>query len=255
MAYENIDSRISGALHLVTLDRPGKPNPIDDRTIAELNAVLDEFEADEETRVLVVTGTENAFATGADISYLEDWISAGNWDEMLRFVREGQRLTNRIERLDAPTIAAINGYALGGGLELALAFDFRFAAESATLGLPEIDLGLLPGWGGTQRLPRVVGHSTAKDMLLTGKHLDADRAAEIDLVDRVFADGKLLTEASAYAEELAAKPPETMQYLLEAVRVGGENPLDGGLTYELMNNMLSAFTDEARRRTQSFAEE
>lgn len=255
MAYDNIDSQTIGSEHRVTLNRPEKPNPINDQTITELNAVLDEFEADDETRVFVVTGTGDAFATGADISYLEEWISEENWDEMLRFVREGQLLMNRIDRLDAPTIAAINGYALGGGLELALAFDFRFAAESATVGLPEIDLGLLPGWGGTQRLPQIVGHSTAKDILLTGKHLDAEDAAEIDLVDRVITDEKLLDETNAYAETLGEKPPETMEYLLESVRMGGENPIEGGLTYELMNNMLSAFTDEAHQRTNAFASE
>lgn len=254
MAYENIGSQKDGIQHRVTLDRPGKPNPINEQTINELNDVLDKFESDEETRVFVVTGTDNAFATGADITYLDEWISGGNWDEMLKFVREGQLLMNRIANLEAPTIAAVNGYALGGGLELALAFDFRFAAESATLGLPEIDLGMLPGWGGTQRLPKVVGHSTAKDMLLTGKHLSADEAAELDLVDKVFADGELLVGVDEYTDELAEKPPKTMKYMLEAVRVSGENPMEGGLTYELMNDMLSAFTDEAQQRTEAFIE-
>lgn len=255
MDYQNLSTKRTDSEFRITLDREGKPNPINDRTIAELDTAIDDFEADSEAHVLSITGSGGAFATGADINYLDDWISNGNYDLMLQFVREGQLVMDRIDELRSPTIAAIDGYALGGGMELALACDFRFVTTSATLGLPEIDLGMIPGWGGTQRLPPLVGEATAKDLLLTGKHVDADEAVEMGLVDRVVPEDELDAAVAEYAEVLAEKPEETMGYMLDSVLAARRNPLEGGLTYELMCDMLSSTTDETRDRIEAFLEE
>lgn len=254
MPYSNLRTASDAGQFRITLDREGKPNPIDGATIEELHSAVDEFEASE-ARVLSFTGSEDAFATGADLKYLNEWVADNNYDEMLQFVRKGQLIMQRIDELDSPTIAAIDGYALGGGMELGLACDFRFAADTATLGFPEIDLGMVPGWGGTQRLPPLVGESTAKDLLLTGKHLDADEAAEIGLVDRVVAPTDLLDAVDEYAAELTDKPEEATGYMLESVLAARENPLEGGLSYELMCDMLASATPESRQRINAFIEE
>lgn len=255
MDYQNLSTTRDSSEFRITMDREGKPNPINDRTIAELDDALDEFEADAEARVLTIAGSDGAFATGADINYLDDWVSNGNYDLMLQFVREGQLVMDRIDELRSPTIAAIDGYALGGGMELALACDFRFVTSSAKLGLPEIDLGMIPGWGGTQRLPPLVGEATAKDLLLTGKHVPAEEAVEIGLADRLVSEGELDDAVAEYAEVLAEKPQTTMGYMLDSVLAARRNPLEGGLTYELMCDMLSSATDETRDRIEEFLEE
>jgi enoyl-CoA hydratase/carnithine racemase len=254
MAYQNIRTETIDSQFRITLDREGKPNPINDLTVEELDAALDEFEETDAARVLTITGSERAFATGADIGYLNDWVSNGQYDGMLKFVRDGQVVMNRLDELRAPTIAAVDGYALGGGMELALACDFRFATTEATLGLPEIDLGMIPGWGGTQRLPALVGEATAKDLLLTGRHLDAQEALDIGLVDRVVEREALFTTLDDYVAALAEKPPETMGYMLDSVLAARRNPLEGGLTYELMCDMLASTTDETRDRIEAFLE-
>lgn len=255
MQYQNLRTETFDGQFRITLDREGKPNPINDRTVEELDAALDEFEEESGARVLTMRGTDNAFATGADISYLNDWVSNGNYDKMLQFVRDGQNVMDRIDELRSPTIAAVDGYALGGGMELALACDFRFATESATLGLPEINLGMIPGWGGTQRLPPLVGEATAKDLLLTGRHLDADEALDIGLVDRVVPESELGDTVDEYVETLAEKPEATMGYMLDSVLAARRNPLEGGLTYELMCDMLASTTDETHGLIEAFLEE
>lgn len=254
MEYENVRKTAIGRQFRITLDRKDKPNPIDGRTLRELNDAITSFEASDQ-RVLSITGSGTAFATGADISQVEEWFSNDDYGDMLRFVREGQNLMNRIDELRAPSIAAIDGYALGGGMELALACDFRFAADSATLGLPEINLGMIPGWGGTQRLPALVGESTAKDLLLTGRQLDAREAHELGLVDRIAESDELLNTVDEYAETLGEKPVETVGYMLDSIHAARENPLEGGLTYELMCDILSSLTDETRERTAEFIEQ
>jgi enoyl-CoA hydratase/carnithine racemase len=238
----------------ITIDVPDKPNPISDATLSELDAALDDFEASAAS-VLSITGAGGSFATGADIHVMNEWIEAGRADELLSFVRQGQLVMDRIDQLRAPTIAAVDGYALGGGLELALACDFRFAAEGATVGFPELGLGMIPGWGGTQRLPPLVGESTAKDVLLTSRHLDAGEAAEMGLVDRVTAEGDLLDEVDDYAATLADQPDDAMGYMLDSVLAARENPMEGGLAYELLCDMLASGTDETQARIANFVEE
>ena len=254
MAYDLIETSDRDGHVRVTLANDDKPNPINGQLQRELDSVLDDVEADDSTTVLSITGRGGSFAVGADVSEMHAWFQAGEWDELMRFLRDGQQLMTRVSELPVTTIAGVNGYALGGGLELALACDLRFASESATVGFPEVDLGMIPGWGGTQRLPRVVGKSAAKDLLLTGRHVDAEEALDVGLVDRVVADDELDDAVDEYAATLAEKPAHTMRYLLEAVETGSTGPIETGLSYELMCDMLASFSDETADRVEAFVE-
>jgi 3-hydroxypropionyl-coenzyme A dehydratase len=246
VSYETIQTKVDGAQYTVQLDRPDALNSITPTAMTEIHDALDEFEGEPDARVVVFEGAGKAFSAGADISHIQGCMEADDWGGLMRFLRDGQELMSRIADLPAPTIAAVNGYALGGGLELALAADFRLASAEAELGLPEIDIGMIPGWGGTQRLPEVVGSSTAKNMLLTGRRLDAEEALAVELVDEVEPAEDLPARVDEFATTLGDKPLETVPLMLEAVRAGEENPIEGGLTYELMTNMFAGFTEDAQ---------
>lgn len=255
MAYDLVDLTAEHGHYQLTLANPDKPNPINERLQGELHAVLDTVEDDDDATVLTVTGENGSFAVGADVSQMHTWFEREEYDRLMQFLRDGQRLMSRFADLEIVTVAGINGYALGGGLELALACDVRFAGASAQVGFPEIDLGMIPGWGGTQRLPEVVGESTAKDLLVTGRHLEAEEAFELGLVDRVVPDEELDPELDQYAETLGEKPAHTLRYLLDAVETGGKGPIETGLGYELMCDMFASFDDETAARVADFAEE
>jgi len=255
MEYDLVDPTVENGHYHLTLAVPDKPNPISEGLQTELDAVLDTVEADDEATVLSVTGEDGSFAVGADVSQMHTWFEREQWDRLMQFVRNGQQLTSRFADLEVLTIAGVNGYALGGGLELALACDLRFAGEAAVVGFPEIDLGMIPGWGGTQRLPNVVGESTAKDLLVTGRHVEADEAFELGLLDRVVPDEDLETELFEYAATLEDKPAHTLRYLLDAVETGREGPIATGLSYELMCDMLASFSEETAIRVADFAED
>lgn len=255
MANELLNTERTDSHLWIELANEDKPNPINGQLHDELNDVLDDVEANESVDVVSIVGRGNAFAVGADISEMNGWVQEGRWDEMMLFLREGQKLMTRVSDLPAVTIAGVNGYALGGGLELALACDLRFAAGSATVGFPEIDLGMIPGWGGTQRLPKVVGKSAAKDLLITGRHVPAEEALDMGLVDRVVDDDELATTVDEYAETLAEKPTHTLRYMLDAVETGATGPIETGLSYELMCDMFASFSDETATRVEAFVED
>ena len=203
---------------LLTFDRPEALNAVNDAVLDDLEAALARLESDTEGRVVVLTGAGRAFVGGGDIAHM----AALTPDEGERFVYRGQRLLRRLDRLPMVTIAAINGFAFGGGLEIALACDLRLAAESAELGLPEVSVGLIPGWGGTQRLVRLVGRGIAKDLVLTGRHLSAAEALELGLVNRVAPAAGLLDAC----REVAAAD-------LGAIKAAGADlSLDQGLVVE-----------------------
>lgn len=255
MDYELISLSVENGHYHLTLTNPDAPNPINETLQAEIDDVLNSVDDDNEARVLTITGKDDAFAVGADIDQMHGWFKNEDWERLTRFLRSGQQLMSRIAGLDVVTIAGINGYTLGGGLELALACDIRFATKSAEMGFPEVDLGMIPGWGGTQRLPAVVGTSTAKDLLVTGRHVSAEEAHEIGLVDRVVADEDVVTELTEYAETLSEKPQHTLGYLLEAVEEGGKGPIETGLSYELMCDLFASFDEETAQRVAEFAEQ
>jgi enoyl-CoA hydratase len=209
-----------GAVAVLTIDRPDALNAFDVETLGTLRDTLLQLRDDDDTRVIVLTGAgERAFAAGADIKYMSelDVAQAKEWGDL------GHNVAQLLETSPAPTIAAINGFALGGGCELALACDLRYASSTAKLGQPEINLGIIPGWGGTQRLARVCGLGVAKDLILTGRTVDAEEALRIGLVDAVHEPGELLAKTLETAQLLAAKSP----LALAAAKVAINHALQG----------------------------
>jgi len=242
-----------GAIAILTVNRPAVLNALNEATLAALDAAMAALDADAEVRAIVVIGAgEKAFVAGADINELaRATASAGTGRTM---AEHGQRVFDRIERASKPVIAAINGYCLGGGCELALACTFRFAAETAQIGQPEINLGAIPGYGGSQRLPRLVGRDRALDLILTGRRVPAAEALAIGLVTRVYPAASLRGEAIAFARELAGKAPAAMRCALDAVRVGLDVPLPQGQAHEAALFGLLAATEDMREGTRAFLE-
>jgi enoyl-CoA hydratase len=212
----SVESSREGGVAVLTINRPDALNAFDVDTLTALRDELRELAEDAEVRVIVLTGAgDRAFAAGADIKYM----SALDIDEAKEWGALGQEVGRLLETMPKPTIAAINGFALGGGCELALACDFRYASSAAKLGQPEVNLGIIPGWGGTQRLPRVVGVGIAKELILTGRVVDADEALRIGLVNAVHDPGKLIPKTMEVAQALAAKSPLPLAAAKEATNV------------------------------------
>jgi len=227
MAYENILVETRGRVGLVTLNRPKALNALNDALMDELGDALAQFDADQGIGAMVVTGSDKAFAAGADIGAMKD---RGYMD-----VYKGEYITRNWERMKSirkPIIAAVAGYALGGGCELAMMCDMLFAADTARFGQPEIKLGIIPGAGGTQRLPRAVGKAKAMDLVLTGRMMDAAEAERAGLVSRVVAADKLLEEALAAAERIAEFSLPSVMMAKEAVNRAYESPLAEGMLFE-----------------------
>jgi enoyl-CoA hydratase len=251
MSFENLLVDRDGAVAVVTINRPKVLNALNSQTIAELSRVFDELGADDGVRAIVLTGAgEKSFVAGADINELAVLTPA----EGKEHARKGQALFDRIERLGKPVIAAINGFALGGGCELAMACTIRLAADSARLGQPEINLGIIPGYAGSQRLPRLVGKGRALEMLLTGDMISAARAYEIGLVNRVVPAADLLTEARKLAATLASKAPLATRYIIEAVNHGAEMSQADAQFLEASLFGLVASSEDAKEGTRAFLE-
>lgn len=229
MKYENIRVEKRGAVATVVLDRPKALNALNKALFAELDAAFDELGKDDEVRVMLLTGAgERAFAAGADIREL-DAVGPG---EGKGFALRGQAVFRKIETLGKPVIACVRGFALGGGCELAMACTLRLAAEDAKFGQPEVKLGVIPGYGGTQRLPRLVGRGTALRLLLTGAVIDAREALRIGLADEVVPVAELMTRAEALAGEIAGQAPLAMADAIRVVDVGLDLPLEKALDLE-----------------------
>ncbi len=227
MAYENILTETRGRVGLITLNRPKALNALNDRLMDELGDALGGFDADENIGCIVVTGSEKAFAAGADIAAMKSWTYMD--------VYKTEYITRNWERLRTirkPVIAAVAGFALGGGCELAMMCDFIIAADSAKFGQPEIKLGIIPGAGGTQRLPRAVGKSKAMDLCLTGRMMDAKEAESAGLVARVVPADKLIDEALAAANVICEYSLPAVMMAKEAVNRAYEMPLAEGMLYE-----------------------
>lgn len=229
MNYENIRVEKRAAVITVVLDRPKVLNALNAATFAELDSVFDELATDPEVRVILLTGAgERAFAAGADIREL-DVVGPG---EGKAFALRGQAVFRKIETLGKPVIACVRGFALGGGCELAMACTLRIASDDAKFGQPEVKLGVIPGYGGTQRLPRLVGRGTALKLLLTGAVIDAQEALRIGLVDEVVPAADLTKRSEALALEIAAQAPLAVADALRIVDEGLDLPLDLALLRE-----------------------
>ena len=225
----SIDVTREGAVAVVTVNRPEALNAINLETIGELRATLREVAADDSVRAVVLTGSgEKAFIAGADIKYMSTLtvLEARAWGAL------GHECATILETMPKPVVAAINGFALGGGCELALGCDIRYASTKAKLGQPEINLGILPGWGGTQRLARTVGLGLAKELIFTGRLVGAEEALRIGLVNAVFEPEELLPAALALAGELAAKSPAAMAFAKQATNLSLQGAFADGLAQE-----------------------
>jgi len=217
MDYKNIKFEKEGAVAILTIDRPKALNALNDETVMELHRCIDEISKDREIRCVILTGGgEKSFVAGADIGELAECdVVSGK-----ATCDKGQDLFFKIENLPQPLIAAINGFALGGGCELAMACDIRLASEKAKIGQPEVNLGIIPGYGGTQRLARIVGPGKAKQMIFTGDHIGAEEAHRIGLVDEVYPPEELMAKAREMAGKIASKGPLAVKAAKEAVNTG-----------------------------------
>lgn len=221
-----------GAVSLLTLNRPGKLNALSNDLIAALMAALDSIELDRSIRAVVITGAGRAFSAGADIAGFRPHLQAGPAEAVAHFLRPGQALTRRVESFPKPIIAAVNGLAFGGGCELVEATHIALAAETASFSKAEVNIGIIPTFGGTQRLPRNVGRKPAIELILTGRVFGASEAARLGLVNRVVAGPEVLAEALAVAEDLTTKPPLTLAAALFAIHRGMDASIDDGLAIE-----------------------
>ena len=229
MAYENLLLRRDGAVMTITINRPQALNAINPATLDELQRCCGDIRADSGVHAVIITGAgEKAFVAGADIAAMVTMSPL----EGLSFIRHGQSVMLELEELPVPVIAAVNGFALGGGLELALACDLVLASQSAKFGLPEINLGIVPGFGGTQRLARRIGLAAARLMIYSGEALGADEALRLGLVNRVVAAADLLPEAQKLAATLATKAPVAVQQAKTAINAGADLDLANGCRYE-----------------------
>jgi enoyl-CoA hydratase len=251
MAYDNLLIERDGGVALVTFNRPAVLNAINAPMLDALRRVLLELQRDDEVRVVMLTGAgEKSFVAGADINELAAQTPVGGREHALK----GQHVFDLIEHLGKPVIAAINGYALGGGCEMAMACTLRIAADSARIGLPEITLGILPGYAGTQRLARLVGKGKAMELILTGTPVSADEAARIGLINRVVPAAVLMSEARALAAQLAAQAPIAARYILSAINQGLEMPFAEACAFEATLFGLIASTEDMREGTRAFLE-
>ena len=251
MAFENLIVDRDGAVSTITINRPKVLNALNGPTLDELGAAIDDARRDDSLRVIILTGAgDRAFVAGADIRELAVQTPVGGREH----ARRGQALFDRIERLGKPVIAAVNGFALGGGCELAMACTIRLAADTAKLGQPEINLGLLPGYAGSQRLPRLVGRGRALELLLLGHQISAEEAWRIGLVNRVVPAAQLMTEAQTLAHALATKPPVAVRYILEAVASGLDMRFADAEDYEATLFGLVSTTEDMREGTAAFLE-
>jgi enoyl-CoA hydratase len=251
MAYSNLLLERDGAVAVLTVNRPDKRNALDTETMDELRRAVLELKRDAAVRVVILTGAgDKAFVAGADINELAVQSPVGGRDH----AHSGQHVLDLIETLGKPVIAAINGVALGGGCELAMACTLRVAADTARLGQPEINLGIIPGYAGTQRLPRLVGKGRALELLLTGDAITAEEAWRIGLVNRVVPAADLMTEVRALAGVLATRAPVAMRYIIDAVNRGLEMPLGEAQNFEATLFGLVSATDDMREGTRAFLE-
>ena len=249
--FENVQYEVRGPAAWITVNRPDKLNALNRRTVEEVVRAVEQALGDETVRALALTGAgEKAFVAGADIAEMAD-LGAAEGQDFALFLQAG---LDRLERSPKPVIAVVNGFALGGGCELAMACHVRLAAQSARFGQPEVNLGLIPGAGGTQRLQRLIGRARALDLILTGEMIDAAEAHRIGLVNRVHPADELSGAAQAYIELLASKSPIALSRALEATLTGGEVSQSEAMRVEAALFGLCFATQDMREGTRAFLE-
>jgi enoyl-CoA hydratase len=250
-SLQGVEVERDGHLAIVAVNRPSKLNALDNLTIEQLDGVIVDLEGDDAVGAIIVTGKgDKAFVAGADITVLAKQGVLDGKDN----ARKGQALMSRIENCKKPVLAAVNGFALGGGLELALSCDVRFASDNAKLGLPEVSLGIIPGYGGTQRLPRLVGSGVALQLILQGDPVDAQEALRIGLVNGVFPQAELLDQVKAIANRMVSRGPTALALAKQAVRRGAHMSMQDGLELEADLFGIISSTDEMKEGMTAFLE-
>lgn len=251
MAYENLLYEKRDGIGFITFNRPKVLNALNRKTMEELNQILIGVREDEDVRVLILTGSgEKSFVAGADIGELAVQTPVSGRETALF----GQSVLHRLETLGKPSIAAINGFALGGGCEVALACSMRLASKTAKLGQPEVKLGILPGYGGSQRLSRLCGKGVAHELCLTGEMISADEALRIGLVNHIHEPAELLPAAVALAKKIVANAPLAVKFAMEAIERGVEMPQEEGQFLEATLFGVCASTEDMREGTRAFLE-
>jgi len=251
MTFDNLLFETKDSIAYVTINRPKVLNALNSVTMGELRSVFTQLKSDREVRVVILTGAgEKSFVAGADIGELQK----NNPIEAKEYTHRGQAVLDLIENLGKPVIACVNGFALGGGCEIAMACTMRLTSENAKLGQPEVKLGIIPGYGGTQRLPRLVGKGIAMQLLLTGEMISAQEAHRIGLVNEVVPAAQLIPRAEAIAQSIIKNAPLAIQYCLEAVNYGMEMTLMEGLYLEATLFAVSCATEDKKEGTSAFLE-
>ncbi len=251
MNYSNIIFRIEDGIGTIIFNRPKALNALNSELLGEFSHALDEISGNEDIRVLVLTGAgEKSFVAGADITELAKFNSL----EGKIFARKGQSIISKLQELPIPVIAAVNGFALGGGSEIALASDFIYASEKAMFGLPEINLGIIPGFGGTQRLPRLIGINKAKEMIFTGRMITASEALGFGMVNRVVAPESLMDETVKTAKIMASKGKVSLRAAKQAINGGINTDLVTGCRIEVDSFALCMSSRDAKEGTSAFLE-
>lgn len=250
MKYENLVVEKKGNVATLTIARPNALNALNTETLKELEVAIDEISLDEEVDVLIVTGDGKAFVAGADISEMKD----KNAVEGRTFAELGLRVFRKIEKMEKPVIAAVNGFALGGGCELAMSCDIRIASEKAKFGQPEVNLGIIPGFAGTQRLSRLVGPAIAKELIYTADIIDAQEAHRIGLVNKVVSQENLIEEAFNMANKIAAKAQLAIRFAKTAINRGFETDIETGMDIERTLFGLCFSTEDQKEGMTAFLE-
>jgi enoyl-CoA hydratase len=248
--YEHLLFEVKDGLAFVTVNRPNALNALNTKLLAELGDVFSRIDEAEDVRAAILTGAGKAFVAGADIAQMRDLTVAESRDMM----KEGQRVMALIENIGKPVIAAVGGFALGGGCELAMACDVRFASDKAKFGQPEVNLGIMPAFGGTQRLPRLVGKGMAKYLIFGAETIDAAEALRIGLVQKVFPAEELLAETEKYARLLISKSPIGLKMAKRAVNAGIHMDLTSGVAFELEAYVSVAASEDRKEGMTAFLE-
>ena len=250
MTFENLLFEVTERIGILTINRPSAMNALNNALLDELNQVLDIIENDTNIKGVIITGTGKAFVAGADISQMVDY----GPQEARAYMTRAQKVFNRIESIEKPFIAAVNGYALGGGCELSMACDFRYASEKAVFGQPEVNLGIMPGFGGSQRLPRLVNVGLARELIYTGRNVKADEALRIGLVNRVCTPENLLAETIDCMKVIVSKPATAVGYCKVAINRGLDTDLYKALELEIDLIALCFATPDQKEGVKAFLE-
>ena len=251
MDYQTILYEKKERIAVITLNRPKSMNALNSQVFRDLHHVLTEIDGDEDVKVVILAGSEKSFAAGADIAEFGEIATPV---DAHRFLKHAQAVYNRIEDLEKPVIAAVSGFALGGGCELALACDLRIAAENATFGQPEIRIGIIPGAGGTQRLPRIIGVTKARELLYTGDFIDAQEAYRVGLVNKVVPVASLMEEARKMAEKIARQPGFALKLTKIAINGGMNMDMKSAMAYEARCFEILFSTEDQKQGVTAFVE-